>query len=361
MTYVARAPYSIRIILTNKCNLHCDFCLANASEKDKINELDTWEWLDFFERLKELYIFDISFSGGEIFLRDDLFLLLNKLRENARHRISLLTNGTLITEEIAKHLKQINIRRIHISLDGLEKKHDELRGRGTFQRIVKGIQSLNYVGIKPSISFTAMRSNYMDLGPLIDFIASMGISAIQVNSLIPEGRCINIYNNLALKYPDQILEVLKVIENKQKEHKDFKIFSEIGFYYYLPQHYSYLQKSFKTGLRTKHLKGGCGAASTCCVITPNGNVIPCEGLSDFVGGNIREQDLLDIWNDSVELKKIRDLSRISLDQVLYCKDCQYNVICDGGCRALAYIKHNDLTAPNSLCPFLENIHFPLNE
>ncbi|MFQ6118985.1 MAG: radical SAM protein [Methanosarcinales archaeon] len=351
MIRYTKVPHSIQILLTNKCNLHCNFCLIDASNKADKEELNTTEWLKFFERLKELRIFNISFSGGEIFLRNDLFVLLKRLRENRMHRITLLTNGTLITKEIANQLSQINIKYISISVDGLEEKHNQLRGGGTFQKTIKAIQSLINVGIKPQISFTPMRSNYKDLGPLIDFIVSLGIPTIQVNTLSPEGRCLNIYKDIVLEYPLQVKEVLDVIEEKKKKYPDLKINCELGFYYNLPQSYMYFQKNPQKKYKIKHLKDGCGAASTSCVITPTGDVIPCEGFSTFIGGNIREQDLLDIWNDSKNFKMIRELSEIAMDQVPYCKDCKYNFLCDGGCRATAYLIYNDLLAPNILCPF----------
>jgi SynChlorMet cassette radical SAM/SPASM protein ScmE len=349
MIRYTKVPHSVRILLTDQCNLYCNFCLINASEKANTKELHTAEWLRFFESLKKLRVFNISISGGEIFLRHDLFVLLKKLRENRMHRITLLTNGTLITKEIANQLSRINMKNISISVDGLKEKHEQIRGKGTFLRTVKGLQCLLGVGIIPRISFTPVKSNYKDLAPLIDLMVSLGITVIHVNTLTPEGRCLEIYSDIALEYPLQVKEVLDVIEEKKKEYPGTKINSGLGFYYYLPQSYMYFEEN-PQNYEMKHLKDGCGAASTSCVITPTGDVIPCEGFKMFTGGNIREQDLLDIWNNSRNFKTIRDLSKITMDQIPYCKDCKYIYLCDGGCRALAYLVHKDLLAPSILCP-----------
>jgi MoaA/NifB/PqqE/SkfB family radical SAM enzyme len=88
MIRYTKIPYAVRILLTNKCNLNCSFCLRDSSDKTPGKELNTEEWLNFFDRLRELRVFRISLSGGEIFLRDDLFLLLRKLRENRMHQIT---------------------------------------------------------------------------------------------------------------------------------------------------------------------------------------------------------------------------------------------------------------------------------
>ncbi|MCP5102374.1 MAG: radical SAM protein [bacterium] len=349
MIRYTKVPHSVRLLLTHRCNLHCDFCFMDASDEENKKELTTTEWLTFFDRLKQLLIFNISISGGEIFLRDDLFILLKKLRENRIHKITLLTNGTLITKDSARQLQELKIKNISISLDGLEEKHNQIRGKNAFQKTVKGIQHLSHAGILPNVAFTPIKSNYSDLGPLIDLAVSLGIPTISVNTLTPEGRCLNIYGDIALKFPDQIKETLDIVEEKKKEYPQIKINCSLGFHYHLPQSYRYFQEN-PQNYEIKHLKDGCGAASTSCTITSTGDVIPCEGLADFIGGNIKDRDLSDIWNNSEKLKTIRDLGKISMDRVPHCKDCKYIYLCDGGCRASAYMVHNDLLAPGITCP-----------
>lgn len=350
MIRFTKIPYSVRLLLTDRCNLNCIFCLRDAANNASTEELNTEEWLNFFLRLKELQVFNIALSGGEIFLRDDLFVLLKRLRENRMHRISLLTNGTLISEKIAYQLSELNVRAITISVDGLEQRHNLIRGDGSFQQTIKGIQNLLGVGITPTISFTPTRDNYKEVGPLIEFMAPLGISTIQANNLSPEGRCLKIYKELVLEYPHQVQEFLDVIKKKQAEFPAVKINCQFGYYYYLPQLYKDFQQNPRD-YKIQGLKSGCGAAATSCAITPNGDVVPCEGFLTFKGGNIREQDLYDIWNESENFKTIRELSNISMDQTPYCKDCKYIYLCDAGCRAAAYIVYNDLLAPGLLCPF----------
>jgi radical SAM protein with 4Fe4S-binding SPASM domain len=196
------------------------------------------------------------------------------------------------------------------------------------------------------------------LGPLIDFIASLGLPSIRVNTLTPEGRCLHLYQDIVLEYPHQVKEVLEVVEEKKQTYTGLKINCELGFYYNLPQSYDlHSQKNDPKEYKVKHLKDGCSAASTSCTITPCGDVIPCEGFSTFAGGNIREQDLLNIWHESENFKTIRELSKIAMDQVPYCKDCKYNFLCDGGCRASTYLINNDLLAPDILCPFWDRNGF----
>ena len=175
---------------------------------------------------------------------------------------------------------------------------------------------------------------------------------LRLNTLSPEGRCTKIYKDIALEFPHQVKEVLDVIEEKKREYPQIEIDCQLGFHYRLPRAYRRFKEN-PQNYEIKYLKEGCGAASTSCAITATGNVIPCEGFPTFVGGNIREQDLLDIWENSESLKTIRDLSKVSMDQIPYCKDCKYIYLCNGGCRASAYLLYNDLIAPGISCPYWE--------
>jgi len=353
MIHFTKVPISVRILLTKKCNLRCNFCLADAGNAETENELETSEWLRFFERLRELQVFSITLSGGEVFLRKDIFELLTKLRGNRLHKIVILTNGTLITKEIAKRLNQLNIRSLAISIDGSEERHDQIRGKGSFKKSIEGIHNLLKFGIIPQILFTPIRNNYDNLGELIDFLTILGIRDIQVNTLDPKGRCFDIYKDIVLEYPNQVKEFLEVIDKKREEYSNCKINCEFGFYYHLPETYNYYLKN-PENFKMKHLKDGCSAASTSCTITPTGDVIPCEGFPTFIGGNIRNQNLLDIWTNSPKFQIIRDLAKFSMDQVPKCKDCKYIYLCDAGCRANAYLIYNDLLGPDILCPYWDN-------
>lgn len=354
MIRLAKTPHSIRLLLTNRCNLTCAFCLADASLKSNPDELSTREWLSFMERLKELRIFNVILSGGEIFLREDLFELIKKLRDNRMHRISIFTNGTLISEDVADSLSRLKVKNIAVSVDGLEDNHDQLRGTGSFQKTVKGMRHLITAGIFPQVSFTPIKNNHRDLGSLIDFVTSLGVRAISVNSISPEGRCINIYQEIALDFPDQEKDVLDTVARKQEEYPDIKIDCQLGFYYHLPESYNYYREN-PQNFKLKHLTDGCGAAKTSCAITATGDVIPCEGLTDSIGGNIRQRDLMDIWTHSESLKRIRELADIPMTQTSHCKDCKYIHLCDGGCRATAYLIYDDLLAPCSRCPYCKTI------
>jgi MoaA/NifB/PqqE/SkfB family radical SAM enzyme len=251
--------------------------------------LSTAEWISFFDRLAELKVFEIDISGGEIFLRDDLFVLLRHLRKLKRHRIALLTNGTLITPAVARELRDIEIRRISISIDGMEEQHDRIRGRGAFNAAMAGVANLCEAGIEPHVSYTPMHSNYRDLAPLIDLLASTGVTKLRVNTLLPEGRCARVYESLALRFPDEVSEVLDVVRQKSAANPSLRIHCEVGFYARLPGAYEEAERTPSPPGKVRHLMEGCSACFTSCEISANGDVVPCTGFTDFAVSPLRRE------------------------------------------------------------------------
>jgi len=187
---------------------------------------------------------------------------------------------------------------------------------------------------------------------LVDALVPLGIKLISVNTLTPEGRCLDIYQNIVLEFPLQVGHVSDVITAKREQYPDIKIDSGLGFYYRLPKNYKYCLEN-PGHFEKRHLKQGCSAGSTSLTITETGYVIPCEGFPTLRCGNVRQQNLMDIWKESVNMKKIRDLANVSLDETPYCKKCKYKTLCDGGCRATAFLVFGDLHAPSVNCPYWE--------
>ncbi len=345
----SKTPLTARLLLTGKCNLDCPFCLTDATKGGKGAELSTEEWFTFFEKLKQLRIFNLILSGGELFLRDDIFALLKKLRDNKMHRIFIFSNGTLIGQDAAIRLRRLKINKISVSLDGLKEKNDALRGKGSFDKAITGIKNLLAENIFPQISITPTQTNYKEIGPLIELTAEMGIRRFQVNSLSPEGRCMKIFKKF-VPGPSEEKEIIGAVDEIRGRRPELRVDCQLGFYLHLSRSYEFFVDN-PENYELKYLKEGCGAAKNSFTVTANGDIIPCEGLSSFIGGNIRADDLMDVWNHSGQFEKIRQLAGIPLDQTPHCGECKYIYICNGGCRGAAYIVYNDLLAPSPLCPF----------
>ncbi|MDQ1352147.1 MAG: hypothetical protein QG657_2453 [Acidobacteriota bacterium] len=345
---VTSSPIAIQLFLTKQCNLKCSYCSADAfliNEREP--ELRTDEWTNLLRRLKEIQVFDLAFSGGEIFLREDIFTILETAVKCSFPKIKLTSNGTLISNDIAKQIKTINFLNIEISLDGDKETHDQIRGPGSFNKTIQGIKHLIDNGIVPNIRFTPLKSNYRKLIELLDILFSFGIKKISLNALHPTGRCNKIYEDIMLDCFVEAAELKTILFDLRKKYDDLKTSDIETFYKDLPGNYEKIKSSDQ---KVQQLKP-CSAAHSSCSITSSGWVIPCSELFDFRGGNIRDQDILDIWKHSEAFAKIRALSDVSSDQIPYCKNCLYNVLCNSGCRADAYAVYADLFAPDPFCPY----------
>jgi radical SAM protein with 4Fe4S-binding SPASM domain len=94
----------------------------------------------------------------------------------------------------------------------------------------------------------------------------------------------------------------------------------------------------------------CGAAQESCAIDADGSVLACNAAPDYICGNIRDQDLLEIWHHSPEMQAVRALSRLSVDDVEGCNRCDYRFACTAGCRADAWSMTGSWTgSPSSIC------------
>ena len=347
---VTSSPIALQLHLTGKCNLNCYYCGTDEfRKKEKEQELNTKEWINLLERLKEIQVFNVSFSGGEIFLRKDIFEILETAVKCTFPKMRLTTNGTLISNTVAKQLNSLNFKNVGISLDGNKETHDQIRGAGSFTKTLQGISNLINNEIIPTIRFTPLKSNYKQLNEMAKILYSFEIKKIVLNPLKATGKCSKIYKDIILDSFVETGELQKIIDNIREKYFDFKIRNPSTFYKNLPIQY-YENRLSLNSINIQKLKP-CSAVHSSCNITSNGWVIPCSGLFDFKAGNIREQDILDIWRNSKIFKRIRNLSDISIDQIPYCRNCKYNVLCSAGCRADAYAVYRDLMAPDPFCPY----------
>ena len=128
--------------ITNTCNYHCSYCIFSSETIKYENELTTDEVKKTIKELKDNNFTYIKFTGGEPFTRKDMTDIL-KYAIELGFDMDISTNASLITENIAKELKDMNFPMVHVSLDGADKNsHEFVRGKDTFERTLKGIKYL---------------------------------------------------------------------------------------------------------------------------------------------------------------------------------------------------------------------------
>ncbi|MBI5557568.1 MAG: methyltransferase domain-containing protein [Deltaproteobacteria bacterium] len=166
--------------LTNQCNLSCRHCLFSASPAQS-QSLSRQQLDQAMAEAASLGCTLFYFTGGEPFVYPHFVEMMHGLLQNQQMRAVVLTNGLLLKEN-SHLLRQLPADRFHlqISLDGMEKNHDGLRGKGAFARLLDNLAALRDIGMKATLSVAVNRENIADLPAIIDFAADNGLSNIHL-------------------------------------------------------------------------------------------------------------------------------------------------------------------------------------
>jgi len=186
-----RTPKKIDIDITNRCNLRCRYCYHYESAGDAGGDLPASEWIRFFEELNRCAVTEVTLAGGEAFIREDLREIIEGIVRN-RMRFAILSNGTLITDEMAAFLASTGrCNYVQVSIDGsIPESHDVMRGKGSFAKAVEGLMTLRRKGVRAAVRVTIHRKNVHDLEGIARFLLEeIGLSSFGTNSAGAMGLC----------------------------------------------------------------------------------------------------------------------------------------------------------------------------
>jgi mycofactocin radical SAM maturase len=318
------APVNLTWEITHRCNLRCIHCLS-ASSDESPDELDYNECRAIVDQLAALRVFEINFGGGEPLLKDFFLSLLRSIHEKGIVTC-ISTNGTVLTDEAVACFASSPLVNVQVSLDGATAVvNDRIRGRGTFGRIIRGIERLAGRGIPLSINTVVTSLNFDQLDSLKKLAATFG-ARLRVSRFRPSGRARQSWEALRLS-PAQ----LKVLSAWLAA--DPAILTGDSFF------------SVTAGGRRQMGLDMCGACKLTCCIDPIGDVYPCAFMQDkaFRGGSLRETTFKDIWDNSPAFEYFRRLEPAS------CQCCPRFESCHGGCPAVAYFVSHDLDSADPEC------------
>lgn len=323
-------PTRVSFNITRKCNLSCEHCLSSSGVADP-DELTTEELLEFIDQLKEAGKPTLAIGGGEPLMRRDFFEVVTYARGNDVP-VSMVTNGILINERIAQELDGLKLSSITVSIDGLKKNHELIRGGGSFEKAIRGIEILkrHVATAKLSMRVTVNTRNIGDCPKLIGLAEELGLHSIRLTPALPLGRAIE--NQFLLLSHEQYLQFLA-------DCHGVKAKIEVMLPDDKPD-----PKTLKPGEFGRH----CGMEV--CWVTQTGNVYPCIFYGDrYLAGNLRETSFVDLW------ERCREMSRFKGNE--YCNTCEIYKDCRGGCRCRALWQYGDINAIDPYCPLSKNKHY----
>jgi len=318
------APVNITWEITHKCNLNCIHCLSSSSTESP-GELNLTECKNIVDQLAASGVFEINFGGGEPLLQDYFLSLLRYIHEKGIVTC-ISTNGTVLTDEAIDCFTDNPLVNVQVSLDGATAEaNDRIRGKGTFDRIIQGIERLAGKNIPLSINTVVTSLNFSQLSEIKEMAASYG-ARLRVSRFRPSGRARDSWDSLRLN-STQLQELSDWLSD------DPSILTGDSFF------------SISQDGRRQLGLDMCGACKLTACIDPEGFVYPCAFMQEreFCGGNLREILFEDIWNESTSFLYFRQLEPES------CRECPRFSKCRGGCPAVAYFVSHDLNSADPEC------------
>lgn len=331
--------------LTKRCNLTCAHCRAEADNIDFSGELNTTEIKRIIDDITSKYSPILVLTGGEPLYRNDVFEIA-KYAAAKKLRTALATNGTLVTDDIAKKIKEAGIARASISIDGSSAaSHDGFRGiPGSFESALNGARLLKNNGVEFQFNMTVTKRNVGEVDDILALAVKEGASALHLFMLVPVGCGVEIAETDMIS-AEKYEEVLHWFYDRSREvNIEFKATCA-------PHYYRIIRQRAKSEGRTLSFETdgmaamtrGCLAGTGVCFISHRGEVQPC-GYLPVSAGNVLNTPFPEIWEHAEVFTTLRDFGTLKGK----CWACEYKGVC-GGCRARAHYAENDMLGEEPYC------------
>jgi len=345
-----KAPESVIIAITGRCNLSCTYCYY-ADEMVALNDLPAETWLSFLEELCSAGVMRVTLSGGEAFIRRDIWELIQGIVQN-KMRFSILTNGTLITNTVAARLNKYRRRidYIQVSIDGsCPETHDLIRGKGSFDKMMMGVSMLKKYELPWTARVTVNKLNVHDLESTLYFLYDkLGLENFGVNESFPRGAGHCNHSSLEMT-PEERRLSFKIMQAFDRAHPGAASGAQSGPLI-IANMIDKIESARETGkfdasYRTGYLSG-CNTMWQEISILHDGTYVPCHQLPQIILGKIGQDPLMDVWHHSDELITLRKRMDIPLESISHCEGCSYQQYCTGGCPGVAYAMTGEMNNIN---------------
>ncbi len=265
------------------CNQKCTNCYAAGQHHAEVKELSTEDWKKVIDKCRKAYIPQLTFTGGEPTLRNDLVELI----EYSQWFVTRLnTNGILLSEELCEKLYEASLDSVQITLYSSKKViHEELTGAHAFEQTVQGIKNALNAGLNVSINtpLCKVNKNYVET---LEFLKELGIKYVSCSGIIYTGSA-------------------RDAEAKKKQMNYEELFCALDEAKYFCDNNG-MEISFtspgqipESALREINMTvPTCGACMSNMAIAPNGDVVPCQSWLEVNAylGNMLTDPWKRIWN-----------------------------------------------------------------
>jgi radical SAM protein with 4Fe4S-binding SPASM domain len=317
--------------LTLACDHACGHCGSRAGAP-RDTELSEAQALDVVDQLAAMHAREVVLIGGEAYLHPGFLAIVRALAARGITP-AMTTGGRGVTAELARELAAAGMSHVSVSVDGLEAAHDRMRRqRGSWQRALAALDHLRAAGVATASNINLNRTNHADLEPLYDVLRDRGITAWQVQLTAPLGRAAD--DAALILQPWHLLDVVpRVAALKQRAWADGITLTPGNNLGYFGPEEAVLRSPRADQRDHWH---GCQAGRFVMGLESDGAVKGCPSLqtAHYVGGNVRDQPLAQIWARAPELGFTR--ARTVDDLWGFCRTCDFAATCLGGCTFTAH-------------------------
>jgi AdoMet-dependent heme synthase len=312
-------PLSVQLDLTYRCNERCVHCYL---DHDDHGEMTTPEIKHLLDELADAGVFILSLSGGEIFLRKDLFEILEYARLQKQFCVKLKTNAIMVREREAARLREIGIESIQISIYSHRPEvHDGITlVPGSLRRSIDAARFLKSQGLRVIFANVLMTQNVRDYQGMRSLAEELGVECTLDPTVTPMMDGDRSVLNLGIKH-----------ETLRQVFRDQALVGDVDEFCAIPA----------PGDENPLSALPCSAGHTACYVSPYGDVFPCVQFP-LPTGNVRKQTFLDIWRHSEKMNEVRS---IRLKDLTTCTSCAHVGSCTR-CPGLAYMEGN-MRGPSS--------------
>jgi len=307
-------PLGVQLDLTYRCNERCVHCYL---DHDDHGEMSTAEIRGLLDQLAAAGVFFLILSGGEIFLRKDLFEIVEYARK-LTFSVKLKTNAVMIRKARAKRIAALGVESVQISLYSHRAEvHDAItKLPGSFRRTIEAARLLKANGVRVNFANVLMKHNVDDYPQVQALAAELGIGYNVDPTITPmmDGDRSILDLNITPGELEQVVHESTLVGNAEE--------------FCAPPSGPLAEADALDSLP-------CSAGHTACYISPYGDVYPCVQFP-LPSGNVRETGFLDIWQHSPQLKEVR---AITMAELQGCSSCAHGSSCSR-CPGLAYMEGN---------------------
>ncbi|OGD83010.1 hypothetical protein A2165_01535 [Candidatus Curtissbacteria bacterium RBG_13_40_7] len=328
----------VHLDVTGKCNLakYCKHCFRGKM-LNTYTDRSLEEWLEVVEKLSAFGVYCITISGGEPFLRKDLYTIIKKILAEGMLLNAIFTNGTILNDKVRRVVNLLVGAGIHnsyyISLDGPTAEiHDLNRGKGSFCKTMEFIAWLLRVKQETNAPFEVVVNSqvniytYKLLTPWFKMLQNLGVSRWRLTSGRVTGNLL-INSHLVPPYNQLFEEYRSFIDFYLQEYREGRITTKIN----LESFFTSRMLDEKKALTFDESIPICDYKENACSIEPNGDVQFCTSWGGKSFGNVFEQNIKEIWTGA----ELQMLKQFKIGNISSCKGCELLCFCGGGCRLVA--------------------------